>query len=55
MARTHRECQEAFDAGWQQTVLIAAAAQTHDFDEKTLQLALAGIAGRCYGDGATVN
>ena len=43
VARTHRECKEAFDAGWQQMVLIAAdAARTHDFDEKTLRLALAG-------------
>ena len=44
VARTHRECQVAFDA-----------ARTHDFDEKTLRLALAGIARRSCGNGTTVN
>ena len=56
MVRTRRECQAAFDAGCQEMVALAAdAARTHDFDEKTLRLALAEIAHRSYGDGATVN
>lgn len=56
LTRTHRECQEVFSADWSQIVFIAAeAARTHQFDEKTLQIELAEIADRCYGDGATVN
>ena len=35
--------------------LVADAARTHSFDEKTLRLTLAEIAVRSYGDGATVN
>ena len=35
--------------------LAADAARTHNFDEKTLRLSLAGIARRSYGDGNTVN
>ena len=56
VARTHLECQEAFDVGWKEMAALAAhAARTHQFDEKTLRLALAEIAHRSYGDGATVN
>ena len=35
--------------------VAAEAARTHVFDEKTLRLTLAEIAGRSHGDGATVN
>ena len=56
IARVHRDCQAASDAGWNEMVTIAVvAARTHVFDEKTLRLTLAGIAGRSYGDGTTVN
>ena len=56
VARVHQECQATFDAGWTEMVAVAAdAARTHVFDEKTLRLTLAGIAGRSYGDGTTVN
>ena len=50
IARVHRDCQAASDAGWNEMVTIAVvAARTHVFDEKTLRLTLAGIAGRSYG------
>ena len=56
LARAHRDCQETFQAGWTEMVAIAAdAARTHSFDEKTLRLALAEIARKHHGDGATVN
>ena len=35
--------------------LVAQAAASHDFDDKTLRLSLAEIARRSYGDGNTVN
>lgn len=35
--------------------MAAEAARAHNFDEKTLQLTLAEIAGRSYGDGTIVN
>ena len=35
--------------------LAPQAAASHTFDEKSLQLSLAEIARRSYGDGATVN
>ena len=56
ISRAHRSCQDTFDAGWKEMVALAAeAARTHVFDEKTLRLTLAEIAGRHYGDGAIVN
>ena len=54
--RARQDCQETFEAGWTEMVAIAAEATgTHDLDEKTLFATLAEIAGRSYGDGATVN
>ena len=56
IARAHRDCQDTFQPGWTEMVAIATeAARTHVFDEKTLRLTLAEIAGRSHGDGATVN
>ena len=54
--RSHPGCRRTYDAGFQEMVNLAAdAARTHNFDEKALQLALAEIAHRHYGDGTTVN
>ena len=54
--RDHPECRRTTNAGWTKMVELAAdAARTHQFDEKTLRLTLAGIASRSHGDGNTVN
>ena len=56
LSRKHPECRRTFDSGFQEMVNLAAdAARTHTFEEKSLRLALAEIARRSYGDGATVN
>ena len=44
IARADPNSQKTFPTGW-----------NHAFDEKTLRLTLAEIAGRSYGAGATVN
>ena len=55
IARDHHECRRTHEAGWTRMVELAAdAARTHQFDEKTLRLTLAGIARDSYGDGNTV-
>ncbi|MDE2780794.1 MAG: hypothetical protein OXI91_14130 [Chloroflexota bacterium] len=56
LSREHSECRRTFDSGFQEMVNLAAdAARSHTFDEKSLRLALAEVARRSYGDGATVN
>ena len=49
ISRDHAKCQRAHQAGWNEMLEFAAgAARTHQFDEKTLRLALAEIARRSY-------
>ena len=56
LSREHSQCRRTFQTGWQEMVNLAAeAAKTHQFDEKSLRLALAEIARRSYGGGVTVN
>ena len=56
IAREHPQCRRTHDAGFQEMVNLAAeSARDHSFNEKTLRLTLAGIAGRSHGDGNTVN
>ena len=54
LTQNHPECRRPFSAGWNRKVELAAdAARTHNFDETSLRLSLADIAGNSYGDGAT--
>ena len=56
LAREHPQCRQSYDTGFQEMANIAAeAARSHSLYEKTLQLTLAEIARRSYGDGTTVN
>ena len=56
LSREHADCRRTFQAGWNETVRLAAdAAASHKFDEKSLRLSLAKIARRSYRDGSTVN
>ena len=48
----HPECRQA---GWNEMVKLARdAAKSHEFNPNSLQVALAEIAGRSYGDASTV-
>ena len=56
LSREHSQCRRTRDAGFQEMINLAAeAARNHSFNEKDLRLTLAGIAGRSYGNGNTVN
>ena len=56
LSRENRECRRTHEAGWNETVSLAAQAMaSRDSDEKSLRLNLAEIARRSYGDGATAN
>ena len=56
LSRSHTECRRAFQAGWNEMVRLAGgAARSHEFHPNSLQVSLAEIARRSYGDGSTVN
>ena len=56
LTREHPECRQAHQAGWKETVDLAAqAAGSPDFDENQLRLTVAAVAQRSYGNGDTVN
>ena len=56
LTREHLECCRAHQAGWNEMVgLVADAARSHEFHANSLQVSLAEITRRSYGDGSTVN
>ena len=56
MSREHPECHKTFQAGWNEMVGLAAdAARSHEFHANSLQVSLAEITRRSFGDGSTVN
>ena len=56
LSREHPGCGRTYQADWQEMVRLAGgAARSHDFQANTLQIALAEIAKRSFGDGSTVN
>ena len=56
ITRDHPECRRVHETGWTRMVELARdAAQSRNFDEKTLRISLAQIAKDSYGDGTTVN
>ena len=55
LSRSHTECRWAFQAGWNEMVRLAgSAARSHEFNPNSLQVSLAEIARRSYGNGSTV-
>ena len=55
MSREHPDCRRTFQAGWNEMVGLAAdAARSHEFHANSLQVSLAEIARRSYGDETTV-
>ena len=55
LSREHPECRRAHQAGWQEMAQLAAqAAGSHEFNPNSLQVSLAEIAKRSYGDASTV-
>ena len=53
--REHPKCRRTFKAGWNEMVRLAAqAARSHEFHPNSLQVSLAEIARRSYGDANTV-
>ena len=56
ISREHPECRRTHQAGWNEMVELAAdAARSHEFNPNSLQVSLAEIARRSFGDGTTVN
>ena len=56
LSRKHPECRRTHQAGWNEMVRLASgAAKSHEFNPNSLQVALAEIARRSFGDGSTVN
>ena len=56
LSREHPGCRRAHQAGWKEMVGLAAdAARSHEFHANSLQVSLAEITRRSYGDGSTVN
>ena len=56
LSRKHSECRRTHQAGWNEMVqLTAQAAASHEFHPNSLQVALAEIARRSFGDASTVN
>ena len=54
--RSHPDCRRTHQAGWNEMVRLASgAARSHEFHPNSLQVALAEIARRSYGDASTVN
>ena len=55
MSREHPQCRRTFQAGWNEMVGLAAdAARSHEFHANSLQVSLAEITRRSYGDANTV-
>ena len=55
ISREHPECRRTHQAGWNEMVELAAdAARSHEFNPNSLQVSLAEIARRSYGNGSTV-
>ena len=55
ISREHPECRRTHQAGWNEMVELAAdAARSHEFNPNSLQVSLAEIAKRSYGNGSTV-
>ena len=53
--REHSECRRTHQAGWHEMVQLAAdAAGSHEFNPNSLQVSLAEIARRSFGDASTV-
>ena len=56
ISREHPECRRTYRAGWNEMVQLAAdAARSHEFNPNSLQVSLAEIARRSFGDASTVN
>ena len=56
LSREHQGCRRTYQAGWNEMVRLAGgAARSHEFHPNSLQVSLAEIARRSYGDGSTVN
>ena len=56
ISREHPECRRTFQSGWNEMIELAAdAARSHEFNPNSLQVSLAEIARRSYGNGSTVN
>ena len=55
LSREHQGCRRTFQAGWNEMVHLAAdAAKSHEFHANSLQVSLAEIARRSFGDASTV-
>ena len=55
LTRQHSECRRTYQAGWNEMVrLTGFAARSHEFNPNSLQVSLAEIARRSYGNGSTV-
>ena len=55
LSREHQGCRRTFQAGWHEMVQLAAdAARSHEFNPNSLQVSLAEIARRSFGDASTV-
>ena len=55
LSREHQGCRRTHQAGWNEMVELAAhAARSHEFHPNSLQVSLAEIAKRSYGDASTV-
>ena len=56
LSREHPDCRRTYQAGWNEMVRIAgSAARSHEFNPNSLQVSLAEIARRSFGDASTVN
>ena len=56
LSREHQSCRRAYRAGWHEMVRLAhGAARSHEFNPNSLQVSLAEIARRSFGDASTVN
>ena len=56
LSREHQGCRRAHQAGWNEMVRLASgAARSHEFNPNSLQVSLAEIARRSFGDASTVN
>ena len=55
LSRSHPQCRRTFQAGWNEMLRLAGgAARSHEFNPNSLQVSLAEIARRSYGNGSTV-
>ena len=55
LSREHPDCRRTHQAGWNEMVRLAgSAARSHEFNPNSLQVSLAEIAKRSYGNGSTV-